>query len=39
MMGVARSYQILLPKKIFGHFPIEIPIEIQKIYGQRKEKS
>ena len=23
----------------FGHFPIEIPIEAKKIYGQQKEES
>ena len=38
-MVVARPYQILLQKTIFGHFPIEIPIEVQQIYGQRKEWS
>ena len=31
-MVVARSYQILLPKTIFGHFPIEIPTEVEKSY-------
>ena len=23
----------------FGHFPIEIPIEAEKFYGQQKERS
>ena len=45
-LGPSQKVKVHGPRKVilghfndFGHFPIEIPIEVKKNYGQRKEWS
>ena len=37
-MVVAHPHQILLPKTIFGHFILYIPLDIKNIYHHGKDK-